>query len=111
MSLRSRIRHWLGIDSLERAHYRHLGDTAIRLTALDDQIAELVKQRERELLAPVSSPREAIPDGIESSIQARFGWNPVGAHLTRSAVLRHLRSGLDPVDVMRELDSVGEVIE
>lgn len=52
-----------------------------------------------------------LPPSVERAIQARFAWNPAGAHVTRTAVMRMLDDGQDPLDVLRALDTHGEVVE
>jgi hypothetical protein len=114
--LQQSLRRWLGIDKDIKflvgriaTQGLHIEDHRVRIRALEDCPKESQGSGSDHVFAPATT--WALPEGIEASIQSRFGWNPVGAHLTRTAMLRHLRAGGDPVEAQRALDGAGEVIE
>jgi hypothetical protein len=112
--MRQFFRHWLGIDDLENTHGRHLANLALKVGAVDEQLAELIAQRERELLAPVDAVEaeaDQAPGVVDSVVNYWWKESPQAAATTRTYARAMLALGASPETVARRVMESGVTVE
>jgi predicted polyphosphate/ATP-dependent NAD kinase len=122
--MRKFLRRWLGIEDHSgdfhgihqdfRGIRRVLVEQGVRISAIDEQLAELIAQRQRELLAP-SEPVEAESDqapGVVDEV-VNYWWkeSPQAAATTRTYARAMLALGASPDTVARRIMESGVTIE
>ena len=84
-----------------------------RISALEQKLesAKMELMEERMANRAIALPSvDHLPPNVEATIRSRWGSNPLGEQMTRSAVRVMLRS-MDADEVLRTLDAQGEVVE